>query len=131
MPSYIACIFVAYAYGTAKVSIVHEKPYLALNQDTSYDRLVYRLVHFLPISMTTVGSYEAKTHLPALLDRVERGESVIITRRGRPAARLVPIEDKKADIKTAIAELKAFGKKHRNRLRGISFRELIEHGRRY
>jgi prevent-host-death family protein len=37
-----------------------------------------------------VGAYEAKTHLPALLDRVERGEEIIITRRGRPIARLVP-----------------------------------------
>jgi prevent-host-death family protein len=40
--------------------------------------------------METVGSYEAKTHLPRLLERVERGESITITRHGKPIARLVP-----------------------------------------
>jgi prevent-host-death family protein len=40
----------------------------------------------------TVGAYEAKTHLSALLDRVAKGESVMITRNGRPVARLVPAE---------------------------------------
>lgn len=41
--------------------------------------------------MLTVGSFEAKTHLAQLLERVERGEEITITRRGRPVARLVPI----------------------------------------
>ncbi|MBL4556457.1 MAG: type II toxin-antitoxin system prevent-host-death family antitoxin [Rhodobacteraceae bacterium] len=36
--------------------------------------------------------HEAKTHLSRLLDAVERGESVVITRRGRPAAELVPAQ---------------------------------------
>jgi prevent-host-death family protein len=40
--------------------------------------------------METVGSYEAKTHLPRLLERVERGETIIITRHGKAVARLVP-----------------------------------------
>lgn len=39
----------------------------------------------------TVGAYEAKTHLPALLKQVERGKEIIITRRERPIARLVPV----------------------------------------
>ncbi|HEV2602882.1 MAG TPA: type II toxin-antitoxin system prevent-host-death family antitoxin [Microvirga sp.] len=43
--------------------------------------------------MTTVGAFEAKTHLSALLDRVERGEEVTITRHGRPVARLVPAHE--------------------------------------
>lgn len=37
-----------------------------------------------------IGAFEAKTHLSALLDAVAAGESVIITKRGRPVARLVP-----------------------------------------
>ena len=40
--------------------------------------------------MTTVGSYEAKTHLPQLLDRVARGEKILITRHGQAVAMLVP-----------------------------------------
>lgn len=43
--------------------------------------------------MENIGAYEAKTHLPKLLERVSRGESLTITRRGRPVARLVPVED--------------------------------------
>ena len=43
--------------------------------------------------MDTVGVCKAKSHLARLLDRVARGESLTITRRGRPVARLVPVED--------------------------------------
>ncbi len=43
--------------------------------------------------MDSIGAYEAKTHLPRLLNRIARGESLTITRRGRPVARLVPVED--------------------------------------
>ena len=43
--------------------------------------------------MDSIGAYEAKTHLPRLLNRIARGESVTITRHGRPVARLVPVED--------------------------------------
>ncbi|MGL4323148.1 MAG: type II toxin-antitoxin system Phd/YefM family antitoxin [Beijerinckiaceae bacterium] len=39
--------------------------------------------------MITVGAFEAKTKLSELLDRVERGEEIIITRHGKPVARLV------------------------------------------
>jgi prevent-host-death family protein len=41
--------------------------------------------------MSTISSYEAKTHLPRLLREVERGETVIITRHGKPVAKLGPI----------------------------------------
>ena len=42
--------------------------------------------------MREVGTFEAKTHLSALLDEVARGETIIITERGRAVARLVPPE---------------------------------------
>jgi prevent-host-death family protein len=40
--------------------------------------------------MDEVGAFEAKNKLSALLERVERGEEILITRRGRPVAKLVP-----------------------------------------
>ncbi|MES2644637.1 MAG: type II toxin-antitoxin system prevent-host-death family antitoxin [Myxococcota bacterium] len=40
--------------------------------------------------MGPVSVYDAKTHLSRLLDAVEAGEEVVITRNGRPVARLVP-----------------------------------------
>ena len=58
--------------------------------------------------MREVQASEAKTHLLSLLDEVERGETLIITRHGRAIARLVPERDgKREDIRRAIAEMKA------------------------
>ena len=56
--------------------------------------------------MQTVGAYEAKTKLPALLERVSKGESFTITRHGIPVAILSkPIEDEFSDVKKAIEGL--------------------------
>jgi prevent-host-death family protein len=41
--------------------------------------------------MQEFGAFEAKNKLSELLDRAERGEEVVITRRGRPVAKLVPV----------------------------------------
>jgi prevent-host-death family protein len=42
--------------------------------------------------MTEIGAFEAKNKLSELLDRVEGGEEVIITRRGQAIAKLVPVD---------------------------------------
>jgi len=61
--------------------------------------------------MTNVGSFEAKTHLPRLLRDVERGQTITITRRGRPIARLVPIrQDDSEQARAAADRLKRFRK---------------------
>jgi len=44
------------------------------------------------MKMNTIGAFDAKTHLSQLLDRVEQGEIIEITRRGHPVARLVPCD---------------------------------------
>ena len=41
-------------------------------------------------AVTSIGAYDAKTRLSELLDRVEKGEQIVITRHGKPIARLVP-----------------------------------------
>ena len=48
--------------------------------------------------MKSVGSYEAKTHLPRLLSQVEKGETITITKRGKPVAKLVPAPDPADDV---------------------------------
>jgi prevent-host-death family protein len=79
--------------------------------------------------MQTVGAYEAKTHLPALLDRVEQGEQITITRHGVPVATLVPASGaRKPDIQKTIKAMMEFRKGQR--LDGLTIRELIEEGRR-
>ncbi len=55
--------------------------------------------------MKTVGAYDAKTHLAQLLDEVAAGETITITRRGVPVARLVPPSDRdRPDVGKVIAE---------------------------
>jgi prevent-host-death family protein len=56
-----------------------------------------------------VGAFEAKNTLGSLLDRVERGEEIVITRRGRPVARLVPEtgeEERRARAREAAAAIR-------------------------
>jgi len=82
--------------------------------------------------MESVGSFEAKTHLPQLLERVAQGEEFTITKHGKPIARLVPATPAKpkADIRRVIDELKAFSKG--NTLgEDVTIRDLIEEGRRF
>ena len=79
--------------------------------------------------MKAVGAYEAKTHLARLLDAVEAGEEITITRHGRPVARLVPVTPgRPQDPEAVFREMRAL--RARNRLRGLSVRDMIEEGRR-
>lgn len=55
-------------------------------------------------AVETVGIYEAKTHLPRLVSRVEQGLEVLITRHGKPVARLIPFRDDEAK-RAALARL--------------------------
>lgn len=81
--------------------------------------------------MTTIGAYHAKSHLPQLLERVSRGERILITRNGKPAAMLVPAPtDDATNVKEVIAQMKAL--RRGNVLgKGFSLRDLIEAGRRF
>ncbi len=80
--------------------------------------------------MSSVGSFEAKTHLSALLDRVVKGETIEITRRGVPIARLVPVgRGNSEELKKVAREIRELRKG--NRLAGLSIRKLISEGRRF
>ena len=79
--------------------------------------------------MESIGSYEARTHLSALLKKVERGEKIIITKHGIPVAVLQPVAaSEKRDVGEAIEEMRQLRKK--SRLRGLSLKDLITEGRR-
>ena len=84
--------------------------------------------------MITVGSFEAKTKLAELLDKVEAGETVIITRHGSPVARLVPVRavDERERQRALIEEIKRWRVgKDRGAKPGSTIPELIKAGRRY
>src|SRR5690348_4128886 len=85
-------------------------------------------------SESSVGAYEAKTHLAELLDRVEGGETITITRHGKPIAKLVPASCGAArpDVRRAVEEMKRFREEHGPVLGpGLTIRDLIEEGRRF
>ncbi len=78
----------------------------------------------------TVGAFEAKNRLSELLQLVEKGEEVLITRHGRPVARLVPATEQQSErVRRAIAELREFRKHHS--LGGLKIKDLINEGRKY
>ena len=85
-------------------------------------------------SVQSVGAYDAKTHLSELLDRVERGEEIVITRHGRPVARLVP--EGREDVADALAALDRITARRKAlaargvRLTQAEIRALREEGRR-
>ena len=55
--------------------------------------------------MEMIGAYEAKTHLPQLLDRVARGERLTITRHGKPVAQLIPVATDRQRAQQAAARI--------------------------
>jgi prevent-host-death family protein len=80
----------------------------------------------------TVGAFDAKTNLGQLLDRVERGETIVITRHGTPVARLVPFVNAidRDRVQKAIHELKKLSKGQRLPA-GTSLKDLVDEGRRH
>lgn len=72
--------------------------------------------------MREIGAFEAKTHLSTLLDEVAAGETVLITKRGRPTAMLVPADwpDRKTAAQAAVRlrEIRA-------RTRGATVSEIL------
>lgn len=79
--------------------------------------------------MITVGAFEAKTHLSSLLERVAQGEEIIITRHGKPLARLIPVNvADRSRIDSAISKLKVLRKNCT--LDDISWQTLRDEGRR-
>lgn len=79
--------------------------------------------------MKQVGVYEAKTNLPRLIEQVEKGETVVITRHGRPVAKLITTEPAKTDVSETIAAIREFRKGRR--LDGLSIKEMINEGRKH
>lgn len=77
----------------------------------------------------TVGAYQAKTHLAELLQKVEAGEEITITRHGTPIARLVPVR-KKATAGERAAAVNRIQKLGQGlSLGGLKIKDLVAEGR--
>ena len=81
--------------------------------------------------METIGAFEAKTHLAALLDRVAKGEKITITRHGIPAAVLVPVAETEGKLshKEIVEGMRALRKLVKPGK--MSVREMVNEGRRF
>lgn len=78
--------------------------------------------------MKTVAIYEMKANLSHLLDQVEAGEEITVTRRGVPIARLIPEHPPvKPDVGGLIKRMKSSRRK--STLEGLNLNDLIEEGR--
>jgi prevent-host-death family protein len=77
----------------------------------------------------SVGAYQAKSHFSELLERVEKGEEVTITKHGRPVARLVPIRRESTIEERRAAMDRWINAPDRPTLGGLKLRDLIEEGR--
>lgn len=72
--------------------------------------------------MREIQASEAKTHLPRILNEVERGETIIITRHGRPIARIVPETDlRQAEMRKVKDQIAAF----RQSMPPLSLEEIL------
>ena len=76
-----------------------------------------------------VGVFDAKTNLSQLIDRVELGETIVITRHGMPVARLVPYDDAvdRDQVREAVDGLLGF--KGPKLPKGLTIKKLIDKGR--
>jgi len=82
--------------------------------------------------MKSVGTFEAKTHLTYLLERVAKGERITITNRGRPVAMLVPLEaDYERDTARIGREMLAYRDRVKRELDGALFRDIAHEGHGY
>ena len=84
--------------------------------------------------MKHVGIFEAKTHLSSLVEEVEKGGEVMITRHGRPVAKLVSAREaftpeKIAARRQAIAELRDMARKRGLRISPEEIKFWIKEGR--
>jgi len=78
----------------------------------------------------TVGAYEAKTHLSELLEKVEAGEEITITKHGAPVAKLVPVK-KEVRPEERVAAIDRIQKLATDlSLGGLKVKDLIREGRR-
>jgi prevent-host-death family protein len=84
--------------------------------------------------MKHVGIFEAKTHLSNLVDEVAKGGEVVITRHGKPVAKLVRAEERHtpeaiARRRQAIATLREMARRRGQRIPHEEIKSWIEEGR--
>ena len=79
-----------------------------------------------------IGAFEAKTHFSQIIQEVESGSDFIITRRGKPVAKIIPFQpETEMTRKEVLDQFRELRKLYRGKPGDDNIRELIEEGRRY
>jgi len=78
-----------------------------------------------------IGAFEAKTHFSQILDKAALGEDFIVTKRGKPVAKIIPFrQEPEMTWEEAMEGLKELRKHYRGKPGDFNIREAIEEGRR-
>ena len=84
----------------------------------------------MKIKSKSIGSFDAKTHLSHILDEVQSGIEFIITKRGKPVAKLIRYKENQENIK--LSEIILQFDDIRHSVRGkVDIKEYINEGRKY
>jgi prevent-host-death family protein len=79
-----------------------------------------------------IGAFEAKTHFSKIIEQVERGDDFIVTKRGKPVAKIIPfVQEKQMTRKEAIEALREMRKLYRGNPGDDNIKDLINEGRKY
>ena len=78
--------------------------------------------------MKSEGIYEARTRFSELIDEVEEGNSIVITRHGSPVARIVPEQSENVDFAKLFQDWVEFRRRESIALGGLTVNELIDEG---
>ena len=77
-----------------------------------------------------IGAFEAKTHFSQIINEVERGADYIVTRRGKPVAKIIPFkQEREMTFEEALEKFKELRKHYRGKPGSFNIREAIEEGR--
>ena len=77
-----------------------------------------------------IGAFEAKTHFSQILARVENGSDFIVTKRGKPVAKIIPIQEEvQMTYEEALEEFKRLRKNYKGVPGDFNIKEAIEWGR--
>lgn len=79
--------------------------------------------------MKEIGAYDAKTHLGEILDEVAAGQTVIITKRGKPVAKVMPYQSSNETFEMVREQIEAFRSEVAPDSQSI--RDMIDEGKRF
>jgi len=79
-----------------------------------------------------IGTFEAKTHFSQIIEKVEHGGDFVITKRGKPVAKIIPFQQEpEMTRQEAFEKMKELRKNYRGEPGSFNIREAIEDGRKY